>query len=550
MAKRRTDSRRTRDHQRLFLRGHPVLGARRATRRRVTSAPELARGDDGFTLIELIVVVAILPIIVGAIATALISVLSLQQSVANRVGDSNDAVVASASFNRDVQSAQELTVQSTPAACGSLGSGQTQLLALAWGANSLPLSSGGPVGGYDTVVSYISTSAFNTQTHTTTYSLTRQVCSFGISTTPSSSLTLAHDIGSSPTVTIYGPKNAQGSFTNITPDFSTWASTLDVTKVEFDVLGTQTSSGFAYSLVGLPGASKSQSSDSTFNTPSASPGCGFATANSQSIYANELCFADFTNYNFTAATTGTCSPPGLPTQAGQLYELPIDNTPYTLSFCLQVTSSANNLIASVLPTYYNPSGDDSEAFLGNNGFYTDVPGKPALYTTNNVYASMNFTAIQVLDAAGQAATGWTLVTGDAESTDTNEWINFSNTTGGLNWSVLPNDGSSDLWGNACYDDKDANNNGALAWTGSVPATDGAVGTPSNAAPTTSAALNVNSTTFATGVSSILCESDQQLNKTGTMMLQAQEPTGSNAAQSMTISMQGAGLQAIFVGVLL
>ena len=116
-------------------------------------------------------------------------------------------------------------------------------------------------------------------------------------------------------------------------------------------------------------------SDSTFNTPSASPGCGFATANSRSIYANELCFADFTNYNFTAATTGTCSPPGLPTQAGQLYELPIDNTPYTLSFCLQVTSSANNLIASVLPTYYNPSGDDSEAFLGNNGFYTGTRWK-------------------------------------------------------------------------------------------------------------------------------------------------------------------------------
>jgi prepilin-type N-terminal cleavage/methylation domain-containing protein len=513
----------------------------------VASAPELARGDDGFTLIELIVVVAILPIIVGAIATALISVLSLQQSVANRVGDSNDAVVASASFNRDVQSAQELTVQSTPAACGSLGTGQSQLLALAWGGNALPQSSGGPAGGYDTVVSYISTSGLNTQTHTTTYSLTRQVCSFGTSTTPSSSLTLAHDIGSSPTVTIYGPKNAQGNFTNVTPDYATWNSTLNVTKVEFDVLGTQTSSGFAYSLVGLPGASKSQNSDSTFNTPSASPGCGFATPNSQSIYANELCFADFSNYSFSAAT-GTCHPPGLPTQAGQLYELPIDNTPYTLSFCLQV--STNNLIASVLPTYYDPSGDNSEAFLCNNGFYTDVPGKPALYSNAAGYSSMTFTAIQVLDAAGQAATGWTLVTGDAESTDTNEWINFSNTTGGINWSILPNDGSSDLWGNACYDDKDANNSGALAWTGGVPATTGAVGTPSNGAPSTSAALNVNATTFTTGVSSILCESDQQLNKTGTMMLQAQEPTGSNSPQSMTISMQGAGLQAIFMGVLL
>ena len=31
---------------------------------------------------------------------------------------------------------------------------------------------------------------------------------------------------------------------------------------------------------------------------------------------------------------------------------------------------------------------------------------------------------KVLDAAGEPATGWTLVTGDAESTDTDEWMNF------------------------------------------------------------------------------------------------------------------------------
>ncbi len=165
---------------------------------------------------------------------------------------------------------------------------------------------------------------------------------------------------------------------------------------------------------------------------------------------------------------------------------------------------------------------------------------------------MTFTAVQVLDAAGQAATGWTLVTGDAESTDTNEWIEWSNTTGGLNWSILPNDGSSDLWGNACYSDKDVNNSGALAWTGPVPATTQAVGTPSSGPPSSANAttLSVNSTTFATGVPSVLCESDQQLNKTGTMMLQAQEPTGSSAPQSMSTTMNGAGLEAIFVGILL
>jgi prepilin-type N-terminal cleavage/methylation domain-containing protein len=525
-------------------------------RQRLTDARNGTEHDAGFTLIELIVVVTILPIILGAIATALISVFSLQNSVSNRVGDSNDALVASASFNRDAQSAEMMTTQATPAACGSLGNAQTQLLAMEWGANSLPPSSGGPAGGYDTVVSYISTQGVNPQTHVTSYTLTRQICSFGTSTTPTTTLTLAHDIGSSPTVTIYGPKNAQGAFTNITPDFAnSWFSTLSVTKVEFDVQGAQTASGFSYSLVGLPGQSKSQANASQLNSPSSTIGCGFATPNSQSIYANQLCFADFSSYNYSAASTGTCRPPGLPTQTGQLYQLPIENTPYSLSFCLRV--SAPVLAPSVLPTFYNPSGDNSEAFLGNNGFYTGVPGneEPALYmNASGSYVTMTFTAVQVLDAAGQPATGWTLVAGDSESTDTNEWIEFSNTTGGLNWSILPNNGSSDLWGNACFNDANTttNNSGALAWTGPVPATTSAVGTPSSGPPPTGnwAPLNVNSTSFATGVSSILCESDQQLNKTGTMMVQAQEPTSSSAPQSMSISMKGAGLEGIFVGILL
>ncbi len=327
--------------------------ARRYLRARVHPRPA-RHAEAGFTLIELMIVIVILPIVVGGISVALISVFSLQSSVANRVGDSNDALVASASFNRDVQSAQQMTTQSTPAACGSLGTGQSQLIAFEWGSNSA--TAGGPAGGYDTVVSYISTKVVNSQNNTATYALTRQLCTYGTSTTPTSTLTLAHDIGSSPTVTVYGPKNVQtGQFTNVTSDYSTtWASTLDVTKVEFDVQGTQTASGFAYSLVGLPGESTSQSAPSPLSSTSGTSGCGFATPNSQSIYSEQLCFADFTGYNYTQASTGTCKPPGLATETGQLFELPITNTPYTLSFCLQV--SANILVPSVLPTYYSPEG--------------------------------------------------------------------------------------------------------------------------------------------------------------------------------------------------
>ena len=55
--------------------------------------------------------------------------------------------------------------------------------------------------------------------------------------------------------------------------------------------------------------------------------------------------------------------------------------------------------------------------------------------------------------------------------------------------------------------------------------------------------------YTTGVSSILCESDQQLNKTGTLMLASPEPT-SLAPQSLTVTMKGAGIEALFLGVLL
>ena len=55
-----------------------------------------------------------------------------------------------------------------------------------------------------------------------------------------------------------------------------------------------------------------------------------------------------------------------------------------------------------------------------------IPGNPALYqTANGGYTVVTFTNIQVTNAVGEPATGWTLVTGDAESTDTNEWMNFT-----------------------------------------------------------------------------------------------------------------------------
>ena len=162
---------------------HPIVRARQATRRR------LEGGDDaGFTLIELIIVVTILPIVVGGIAVALLSVFGLQNQTNNRIGDSNDELYSSTTFNKDVQSAEQIETVSTPA-CG--GAQQTQLLGLQWALNS--------AGTYTTVVSYVTVPVTAPNGKTTT-SLVRQICTSGASTTPTQTRAISHDVGS-PTLT-------------------------------------------------------------------------------------------------------------------------------------------------------------------------------------------------------------------------------------------------------------------------------------------------------------------------------------------------------------
>jgi hypothetical protein len=356
-------------------------------------------------------------------------------------------------------------------------------------------------------------------------------------------------------VTVYGPATGPNTFPAITSEFATgWKSTLGVTKVAFSVNVHQTgpkgggSNQASYSLVGLPGQSNSQGTV-TPTTMGSGPDCNFATPGS-GTYANDLCFADFTGFNATLHSSGQC----------QTMVRPIVGTPYSLTFCISVSS--NNIEPYQIPTYYAPgnSGYDSEAYLGNNGFYVGISGDPALYQHQANGAQWNntlvyITNIQVLDAAGQPASGWTLVAGDAESTDNGEWQIYQSN---LNFSVLDNNGASDPYGNACYDSGDdfgGNQNvGFLQFTGSaLPVASQAESANNTAIPTNQkAALPANGATFpATGTNSVLCESDQQLNKTGTLMLQAQEPTNSSAAQSLTVDLEGHGYgQAFFLGVLI
>ena len=496
---------------------HPVVAARRATRRRIDGHDEA-----GFTLIELIITIAILPIVVGAISVALLSVFNLQGSATSRLSDSNDALVSASMFNKDVQSAQEIETATTPA-CGT--SGQTQIVGLEWGLDAAE--------NYQTVVSYV-TSQVDGKTQ-----LIRQICSAPPSppsATPTGAQTVAHDAGT-PTLTL-NPVGFMGINT-------TWQSTQGLYGVTINITApsctTQGCNNYPYSLSGLPSSSTSTGQASQIQATQNPAGCNLASPGSGN-YAPILCFADFSSFTNT-------NNPACPGGVGQQMKLSISDSPDVLQFC--VSASPDNVIPHSIPTYYNPgnAGYNSEAYLGNNGFYTGIANDPALYQNNgnNPYTVVTFTNIEVTNAVGEPATGWTLVTGDAESTDSGEWMNF---TTNQTWSILPNTTSS-LYGNSCYDGHDTGDSGLFNWTGVTPPTVATVGNPATGPPAAGNATTLPTPTgpnYTTGVSSILCESDQQLNKTGTLMLASPE-AANLAPQSVTVTMKGAGFEALFLGVL-
>ena len=499
---------------------HPVSVARRGTRRRL-------EGDNeaGFTLIELVMTVAILPIVVGAIAVALLSVLNLQGSVSGRIGNSNDELVSASTFNKDVQSAQEIETATTPA-CGT--SGQTQIVGLEWGLDAN--------GSYQTVVSYV------TAPDSTKTVLIRQVCTAPPAppaSAPTGARTVSHDAGT-PTLT-FNPSGFMGAN-------ATWQSTQGLYGVTLNItapgcLNTNLTKGcstYPYSLSGLPSSSTSTGQASQLQATQNPAGCNLASAGSGSPV---LCFADFTSFTNTNS-------PSCPGGVGQQMKLSISDSPDVLEFCVSA-NMGKDVVPHSIPTYYNPgsNGYNSEAYLGNNGFYTGIAGEPAIYQqTNGAYTVVTFTNVEVTNAVGEPATGWTLVTGDAESTDNHEWISF---TSNLTWSIFPNTSSS-LYGNSCYDAHDTGDSGLFQWTGPTPPTTTTVGDPGVGPPATANATTLATPTgpnYTTGASTILCESDQQLNKTGTLMLASPEPA-TLAPQSVTVAMKGAGYQGLFLGVLL
>jgi prepilin-type N-terminal cleavage/methylation domain-containing protein len=88
-----------------------------------------ARGEEGFTLPELLVASVILAIIVAPLTLAFITSLRVVGKSDQKFTDSRSALISAADFSSDVANANAITTTTSPAACGS---GGTLLATFLW----------------------------------------------------------------------------------------------------------------------------------------------------------------------------------------------------------------------------------------------------------------------------------------------------------------------------------------------------------------------------------------------------------------------------------
>jgi prepilin-type N-terminal cleavage/methylation domain-containing protein len=461
------------------------------------------RSEDGFTLVELLIVVTILPLIVGALSAGLIAVFSLQSGVSNRLSHTADAQVVSTNFDRDIQGAGQVTTDPTglnPECAPPTGA--TQLLGLE--------SSLAATGVYQTVISYYSVPVAATSTTSATNEIVRTYCASGITATAQSSQILAYDVSVAGTQTALNNSlmtvtcvNGQSAL--CANASSGWVSAQNVSTVSFAV--NDPSNNDPYTVVGSPIASTSTTNNGSPVNSTSTSDCQLATPGSGNL-ASTLCFVDFSNLTGSAlleATSGGCLEMSV--------ALPDD---YTMYFCMSM--SGVKVLPWYMPTY-------SQAFLGNTisgePFYTGVSGSPALYQRAAGTSVITFSNISVISPLGVPATGWEAVSTDAESTDHGESITWTSDSV-LNVIANGETGQIQPMGNACLDDGSLPG-GASGLTG--------VGTTSI---TCSGTVTIGGTTYdITGGQ-----------KTGAAMVWAAAPS------TMTVTMVGGGLEAASFGMLL
>ncbi len=206
--------------------------------------------EMGFTLVELLVVLVIMPVIIGAIADVVVTSLRDQSGVSGRLSDSSSAELTSAYYIRDVQSAAFVTTdaQATlPSPCGT-GVATAQFeLGLSWG--STTAAGGANVAYWE---------------DPTTGVLTRYYCPTG-SITPSSTELIAHGLSTTNGIQATVSPGSAGA-----EAASGWTATDGISGIT--LAATESASSYSFSLVGAPRVSSPFSEGLTPGGTPAPPG--------------------------------------------------------------------------------------------------------------------------------------------------------------------------------------------------------------------------------------------------------------------------------------
>lgn len=131
------------------------------------------RADNGFTLVELVIALALSSLIVGVITAALITSLNVSNSTTAQVNDSNEAGLASSFLFRDAQSAGGI-VPTTAMTSATLGVSTTDWAGCTQGTAALVVRFSWIERGSTPASSNVVTYAFSGST------LSRQICKDGI----------------------------------------------------------------------------------------------------------------------------------------------------------------------------------------------------------------------------------------------------------------------------------------------------------------------------------------------------------------------------------
>lgn len=406
-------------------------------------------------MIELLIVMVIVPVIVGALSYGLLSIFSLQTGVSNRLTDTEDAQVVAANFENDVQSAYNITTVNNIGSydCGP-GVG-TQILGLELNEQG---TGPGQIPTPGQIVSYVTVPGTG---HST--SLERLDCTNVANLSNYGETTLAYDVTSAslPVVDpICAPAYQLGNSGGYPPCTSSaalgWTPAFEFSQILLPVEEAKTN--YTYTLVAAPAASTSDGNGGSPVGQSTTTSCNYAVAGA-GTYAANLCFVDFTSLSEPG-------PLAAASQAGGCLEMSANiGGNNTLYFCLNI--SGVPVGPYPMPTY-------NQAFLGNTNSqntsgqlynvpeYTGVTGEPALYTdpasgsANGGTTTLTFSNITVVTSAGQLATGWQIFSADAESTDTGEYLEWTTSPASAHLTILSNgistdniDTSTDPVGNAC-----------------------------------------------------------------------------------------------------